>query len=126
MLQNKRGFTLIEVIGVITVLSLLLLITMPALTKTLKKNEKQQYNDYITNLKMATETYIVKNIDSYPQLKDMSSEVYIEIDLLLKNGYIENIIKDPELADDEQPDHVLVTLNTDGTFNYSVVLKEKE
>ena len=38
MLQNKRGFTLIEVIGVITVLSLLLLITMPALTKMKSNN----------------------------------------------------------------------------------------
>ena len=75
--MKRRGFTLIEVIGVIAVLSLMLLITVPALTKTLKRNEKQQYNDYINNLKLATETYIVKNIDSYPELNDMHEEVLI-------------------------------------------------
>lgn len=126
MIYNKKGFTLIEVIGVITVLSLILLIAMPALTKTLKRNEKQYYNDYVNNLKLATETYIVKNIDDYPQLNDIQGEAYIEISLLLKNGYIDNIIKNPDLPDEEQPDHVLVTLNADGTFNYQVVLKESE
>lgn len=126
MIYNKKGFTLIEVIGVITVLSLILLISMPALTKTLKKNEKQYYNDYVNNLKLAAETYIVKNIDNYPQLKDIQGEVYIEISFLLKNGYIDNIIKNPDLPDEEQPDNVLVTLNADGTFNYQVVLKEAE
>jgi len=124
--MKRRGFTLIEVIGVIAVLSLMLLITVPALTKTLKRNEKQQYDDYINNLKLATETYIVKNIDSYPELNDMHEEVYIEIDFLLKSGYIDSVMDDPDLSKEEQPNYVLVTLNADGTFNYQVVLKEPE
>lgn len=121
---NKKGFTLIEVIGVIAVLSLMLLVAVPALTKTLKRNERQQYDDYINNLKLATETYIVKNIDSFPELNDIHGKVYVGIDFLLKNEYITEIKKDPKLRDDEQPNSVLVTLNADGTFNYEVVLQK--
>lgn len=126
MKNNKKAFTLIEVVGIITILSLMLLVTVPALTKTLKRNEQEQYNNYVNNLKMATESYIVKNINNFPELSDFEAKVYVEIKTLLKEGYIKEIQDDPNATYDEQPDSVLVTLNADGTFNFEVVVRETE
>ena len=36
MVNNKKAFTLIEVIGIVTILALMLLLAVPAMTKTLK------------------------------------------------------------------------------------------
>lgn len=116
---NKKAFTLVEVIGVITILSLMLLVTVPALTKTLKRNEQKKYDAYIDNLRIVSESYVVK------QLKEgivIGDEYYITLGNLIDNGYIENTIVNPEnenkLSRDTQ---IKVTKNLDGSFNYNVM-----
>ena len=49
MKNNNKAFTLIEVVGVITVLSLILLVSLPAITSTLKRNEQRKYDEYVNN-----------------------------------------------------------------------------
>jgi len=41
--MNKRGFTLVELLGVITILSIIMLIAIPNITSVLDKNKKESY-----------------------------------------------------------------------------------
>ena len=115
---NKKAFTLVEVIGVITILSLMLLVTVPALTKTLKRNEQKKYDAYIDNLKIVSETYVVK------QLKEgivIGDEYYITLGDLIDSGYVENTIVNPENENKlSRETKIKVSKNLDGSFKYDV------
>lgn len=88
--MNKKGFTLIEVIGVVTVLALILIVAVPSLTRTLKRNEQNRYNDYIDNLKVAAENYMVS------KLKEGESIDSIRLGELIDEGYVNDVITNPE------------------------------
>lgn len=57
MVQLKKGFTLVELIGVIAVLGIILLVTIPTLTSTLRSNSDQKYENTLQDIYLATEQY---------------------------------------------------------------------
>lgn len=116
MKNNKKAFTLIEVVGVIAVLSLMLIVAVPALTRTLKRNEQKQYDDYINSLKNAAETYTVKNIDEISDAINKNGSTNIVVDTLVKEGYVD------KKSNFEKPIPLVinVTHNANKAFNYEV------
>ena len=44
--MNKKGFTLVEVLTVIIVMTLILMIAFPAINKIMEKNNKDMYESY--------------------------------------------------------------------------------
>ena len=48
-MKNKNGFTMIEVLGIITVVGVLLLLAVPNLTSTLKNSKQKGYDEFIDN-----------------------------------------------------------------------------
>ena len=64
----KKGFTLIEMLGIITVLAILLLITFPNMNRSLKEMKENQQNNLMNNLRISTEAYIELNRKNYPEL----------------------------------------------------------
>lgn len=118
MVNNKKAFTLIEVIGIVTILALMLLLAVPAMTKTLKRNEQNKYNDYIDNLKLAAETYIVEDLKYGINVGDV---YYVTLGQLIDRKLVQEIIKNPE--NDEtlsRNTQIKVTKNLDGTRDYKV------
>lgn len=117
-MKKNRGFTLVEIIGVVVVLSIILIIAVPSLTKTLKKNEQNKYNDYIDSLEIAAENYVV---DKLKLGETIDETLYITIGDLIDAGYVKNIIKNPEnegvLSRDTR---ISVIKEIDGTFKYNV------
>jgi len=59
--MNNKGFTLIELILVISVLSMLALLSTPNIIKLLEKNKADNYNSTIDSIVKATELYISNN-----------------------------------------------------------------
>ncbi|MCM1370767.1 MAG: hypothetical protein NC181_02605 [Clostridium sp.] len=57
----KKGFTLIELIGIIIILSLIVLFSFPSIIKSLKSNDNLEYEKFLENLYMAAETYYQSN-----------------------------------------------------------------
>ena len=56
--MNNKGFTLIEVIATVIILSLIALIAYPTLTNTLKKNKDMQIENFKESAELAADTYI--------------------------------------------------------------------
>ena len=54
---NNRGFTLIELVATIVVLSLVMAITAYSITTIMKKNKEELRNQLIVNIKNAAESY---------------------------------------------------------------------
>ena len=64
--MNKKGFTLAELIGVIVVLSLICLITVPAIASVLKTNKKSLCETQLKNVLAAAKSYVSENLLSMP------------------------------------------------------------
>lgn len=89
----KKGFTLAELIGVIVVLSLICLITVPAVSNVLKENKNSLCKTQLKNVLMAANSYASENLTSMP-VNDGETKT-ITIGDLIENGYIDGTIKNP-------------------------------
>lgn len=99
--MKKNGFTLPEVLGVITVLALLALLIAPIITKVIKDNKQRLYNIQIKEIEKAAKDYALKNTDVLPE--DGSSTI-ITLEEIKKGGYIQKDVRNPitkELFSDE-------------------------
>ena len=64
--MNKKGFTLIELMAVITILVVLSLIIVPIVDKNVKRSKEDMYKIQIENIRMAGQGYFSDHISSKP------------------------------------------------------------
>ncbi len=84
----KKGFTLVELLGVIIILGVISLITFPIIDKSIKNGKEKSLEQVIHNIEKAAYEYSIKNELLY-------STVYnkIELSTLISSGFLkENII----------------------------------
>ena len=56
--MNNKGFTLVELIGIVVILSLMFLVTYPAILSLSKNEDDKQYDLMVKDLCLAGESYI--------------------------------------------------------------------
>ena len=88
--MKTRGFTMIELLAIITVLAAILLVSFPTLINMTRKDKERQYNDMVTTLCKSGETYIYDNEDMFPGLGTEGNSIYIELDDLINYGLVKN------------------------------------
>ena len=81
----KKGFTLVEMIGIIVILSVILLVAVPATLRTIQNSNEKRNESFRDDLKLATESYIVKH-----SLVGQSP-IQVTLEQLKKEHYIEDI-----------------------------------
>ena len=95
--MKKRGFTLAELLGVIVILGLVSLITVPAVTQSIKKYKQDLYDIQIENIITAAKTWASDHILELP---DNEGDTYmITIADLQKDGYIKDELQNPVTKD---------------------------
>ena len=98
MNKNKLGFTLAELLAVITILGVIALIVFPAVNKAIKNSKEKSYNQQVESILNSAENWTTENMS---QLSD-TSDNYITIGELQQSGYLEakrviNPITDEEM-----------------------------
>lgn len=90
--MKNKGFTLVEVLGVIVILGLIAVIVFPKIKSIINENQQNLYDEQIARYKEVSATYISDNTTSLP----IGSDIYITINDLYKGGYIKSSdLKDP-------------------------------
>ena len=121
MRESRKGFTLIELMGVIVVMSIILLVGLPTISNMMKKDVESTYERYLVELYAASESYFVENKDFYPALAAPGGQAYVTIDELMSEGYIRNVVTDPETNEDLPIEtQVEVTVNADYTYSFQI------
>ncbi len=88
----KKGFTMIEVLGIIVIIALISVFSFP-LIRTLYGNiEESKYQDFLNTIYMAAETYIEVNYEN------ISDEQYISVKTLVEEGYLSNTLLNPNTS----------------------------
>ena len=110
----KKGYTLVELLGVMIILGLILLISFPALINQIKKSNDAI--DETTKLLIfnSTELYIDNNQNIYPML---SGDIYyVQIQALVDEGLVSENLKDLDVNN-----WVKVTVNANSTLSFEIV-----
>lgn len=87
-----KGFTLVELIGVIILLGVIALMAYPTITKTIDNSKEKAYAEQIRQIENAASRY---GLDNYETLPTMDS---ISLSTLISEGYIVKT-KDKKLYD---------------------------
>lgn len=89
----KKGFTLAELIGVIVVLALICLITVPAVSNVLRDNKKSLCKTQLKNILVAANSYASENLLSMPTVAGEYKTITIQD--LIDNSFIDEEINNP-------------------------------
>lgn len=116
--MRNKGFTLIEMLGVFTVLAIIMVISLPAITKNLKNNDVKKFDSFKDSAALATETHIESNRAKYPTLKTAGSVVNITIGTLKNENLLTDIPDKPDGTKITDTMIVKVTVNSDLTLKY--------
>lgn len=124
-MKNKKGFTLIEMIGIIILLVVIMLVVAPSMISSLTNSNTKRFDTFKDNLKIAVENYIV-------QTKQTSQEnVQVTLQILLDENYIDEIPSIPSqdpLAEDGNEElsgnaYVIAVRGTSG-YHYQLCKSE--
>ena len=62
--MKKNGFTLVELLGVVTILAMLGMIIVPVINKVITDNKNELYEVQIRNIKSGASNFVSENIFS--------------------------------------------------------------
>lgn len=105
-MKNKKGFTLVEIMGVMTILALLLIVTVPAIVNSIKKSDIDEIARIEKDIFLATEVYVQKNEIKVTELENVGT-TFVSIQSLITEEYVryDNI----KTIDDIKSKYVKVT-----------------
>ena len=116
-MKKNSGFTLVELLAVVTILTILSIIITPIVDKKIKSSKDKMYKVQIENIRMAAEAYYSDNMLLRPQ-EDLYSS--ISLAQLISEGYIGNNIKDPKTGNILDEQLSVQIQNNSSTYEYYV------
>ncbi len=86
----KKGFTLVEMLAILVILSIASIITYTGIATMNKNAKEKEYEEFKKDLYMAAETYIELNDI------DVTEQLYVNVSMLLDENYIDDIPVNPK------------------------------
>ncbi len=117
--MRNGGFTLAELLGVIAILGVIALITVPAINRSLDSGREDLYETQIEQIKKGGEDYYTQHLEEMPS--NVGDRACQSLESLKSNGYLPVDIKNPKTNEDfSQLTQVCVEKVGETEFVYSV------
>lgn len=88
--KNKKGFTIVELLGVIIILSVLFFIAVPAVSKYYTKSKMKAYYDLEKTMKSSATNYLLEYSSEIPN--NIGDIKEITLKTLIDTRYVEDIV----------------------------------
>ena len=126
MKTNEKGFTLIEIIGVVILIGVFALIAVPTVSKLLNRNRTDYYTSLEDSVKLAARDFFVDNSNYRPN-GILKSQVVTATTLIGQNN-IESIndYKGRTCVNETNDSYVVIINTGEEQFEYGVCLKCSE
>ena len=111
----KRGFTLVELLGVLVILSILLLIAFTSVSSIIKNSRNTVYNKQISSILSGAYDFTLKYPNELPKKKNEIK--YVSLLKLQKNGFVDELIN-PKNKELFPVDMVVQIKYTGGNYKY--------
>ena len=117
--MKRNGFTLAELLGVIVILSLISVITIPAVTDQLNNYRKRLCEAQLAEIVSAAKTWATDNIYKLPT---SNGETYsVTLETLSSYGYIDKDIQNPITKEKFDLEDTKVTITRSGKkYTYAI------
>ncbi len=120
-MKNNKGFTLAEILGVITILGLLGLIVFPAVDKAIKEGKEDLYKVQVSNIEAGAIAWVAENVFSAPSKE--GEMITLTLRQLKQAGKVDNEIINPKTKT-LFPNDMLVTITKKSGSYKAEVLTE--
>lgn len=98
--MNNKGFTLIEVMGVLVLLTIIIMVIIPNVTNTLKKTNLEQLEKYEETLCLAAKSYALE------ENVTISGTIYVNGTTLISKNYLSSSLSNPNTKKNAKNDRV--------------------
>jgi len=116
-MSNKKGFTLAELLGVLAILAIISLITVPLVNKYIANSRQKAYNAELTTLERAAQQWFTKNSASV--VWDEYGNYALNLDDLKQSEFLSDEAIYNPLKPDEEIIGCIMINNDNGNYSYS-------
>ena len=113
--MSKKGFTLVELLAVIFILTLLMVIVIPTVSDVIKKSKKTTKKTQINYILKSAYDYSLKKGFVLP---DYNEKVYITLNELKSNNLFDGDVIDPIIKEKFADDLVISISNVGSNYKY--------
>lgn len=96
--MKSKGFTMVELLGVIIILAVVATIVTPTISIIIRNTGRNAYNQQIENIRSAAKNWASDNLFATPKEGEPALILSMNNDLV-KNGYIDKNIVDPNTGE---------------------------
>lgn len=119
----NKGFTLVELLAILTILGIITLVSVPSIVVTNKKSQENNYMQYKKTVENAAEVYVETHPEEFQEVKTIAgTTVNIKTEDLIIAGFIHGTLQNPKTKTkiSEEASSVNVK-NESGTLKYTYV-----
>ena len=117
MKMKKKGFTLVELLGVIVILVLIMLLVFTTSSSVFKRSKKNLDKETLNLIYAAADSYVTQNVDSYP--KTEGSTYCLSLNTLVNEGLLPEELKQYVEGEDIPLSRtVSITVDSKKTYTY--------
>ena len=109
--MNNKGFTLVELLGVIIILIVIMLLVFPAVNNIIRKSSNTIEKAQINSIFDAAYNFTLKNMSYLPKIGESTC---LTLAQLKKEGLIDSNLKDPK-ANENFPDNIVIKITNVGS-----------
>ena len=124
--MSNRGFTLIELVGTIVIISFVLLIISPVITRSIRSGVETADKQVKSNIELAAKNWASDNKGVLPKIQN---DVYkVKVMDLQNEGYLDDVKLPSDLSDISSSCVYITKINKDDSFKqmYKFEYREKE
>lgn len=114
--MKEKGFTLVELLGVIVILAVIMLLVFPTVNNILSQSKDTIYQKQINSILSAAYDFSLKNIKYLPEYNQKS---YVTLGELKYEGMIDVDIKNPDTNEKFKDNLVISIHNVGASYKYS-------
>ncbi len=117
----KKGFTLVEMLGVIVIVGLIVVIVIPFVSNVINGSKEKLYSQQLKNIELAAKTWGSENLAFLPKMD--GSTVTIFLYNLKSDGFIVKDINNPVTGDSIPNDLAIEITKVGKAYKYVAVLE---
>ena len=104
--MNNKGFTLLEMMGVLILLTVILMVVIPNITNTIKKSNLDQLKEYENTFCLGAKTYVrEENIT-------VTGNYTVTGSILVSKSYISSSLINPDTKKNVTQERVILSYDT--------------
>ena len=114
----KKGFTLVELIGVIIILALIMLLAVPPILNSIRSTRNELSDASKKIIYTAANLYVSENLNDFPKYD--GNTFCVSIDTLSKKEYLPTIVYDSATGDEIPKDSLVEIKVENNNYTYNM------